>query len=72
MSSWGPTSVRTVLDLLRNDELRGSLGERARTKVRERYDISVMAPKLVRTIDRMLAMRGESKAADPKSGSNEA
>ena len=60
-----------VLDLLRNDELRGSLGQRARTKVQERYDISVMAPKLVRTIDRMLT-RGGSKAAYRKGGSSQA
>lgn len=51
-----------VLDLLRDPELRGTLGQRARTKVRERYDISAMAPKLVRTIDRMLATGGGSKA----------
>jgi glycosyltransferase involved in cell wall biosynthesis len=51
-----------VLELLRDDEQRRRLGRRARTKVQEQYDISVMAPKLVRTIDRMLATGGESEA----------
>jgi glycosyltransferase involved in cell wall biosynthesis len=52
-----------VLELLRDDELRSRLGQRARAKVRERFDISVMAPKLLRTIERMLATGDGSKAA---------
>jgi glycosyltransferase involved in cell wall biosynthesis len=60
-----------VLEVLRDDELRSTLGQRARTKVRERHDITVMAPKLVRTIERMLATGGGSKAAYTKVHSSE-
>jgi glycosyltransferase involved in cell wall biosynthesis len=60
-----------VLEFLRDDELRSRLGQRARRKVRERYDISVMAPKLVRTIERMLATGDGSKAAYTKVQSSE-
>jgi len=51
-----------VLDLLRNNELRTKLGRRARDKVRERHDIDVSAPKLLRIIERMLATRKSSVA----------
>jgi glycosyltransferase involved in cell wall biosynthesis len=60
-----------VLEFLRDDELRSRLGQRARRKVRERYDISVMAPKLVRTIERMLGTGDGSKAAYTKVQSSE-
>jgi glycosyltransferase involved in cell wall biosynthesis len=55
-----------VLEFLGDDELRSRLGQRARRKVRERHDISVMAPKLVRTIERMLATGSGSKAGYTK------
>jgi glycosyltransferase involved in cell wall biosynthesis len=60
-----------VLELLRHDELRSTLGQRARMKVQEHYDISVMAAKLLRTIERMLATPGGSKAAYTKVHSSE-
>lgn len=47
-----------VLDLLRSDDLRSELGRRARDKVRERHDLDVVAPRLLRTIERMLATGG--------------
>lgn len=59
-----------VIELLRDDELRNTLGQRARTKVRERHDISVMAPKLVQIIERMLATGGGSKTAYRKARSS--
>ena len=60
-----------VLEVLRDDGLRSTLGQRARTKVREHHDISVMAPKLLRTIERMLATGGGSKAVHMKVHSGE-
>jgi glycosyltransferase involved in cell wall biosynthesis len=44
-----------VVDLLRTDQLRRKLGQRAQDKVRERHDVNVQAPKLLRTIEQMLA-----------------
>jgi glycosyltransferase involved in cell wall biosynthesis len=48
-----------VLKLLETDDLRIRLGQRAQEKVRERHDIDVSAPKILRVIERLLA-RGKS------------
>jgi glycosyltransferase involved in cell wall biosynthesis len=44
-----------VLELLEADGLRRQYGERAREKARERHDISVVAPQLLGTIERLLS-----------------
>jgi glycosyltransferase involved in cell wall biosynthesis len=51
-----------VLELLEMDDLRTTLGRRARKKVLEQHDISAVAPQLLGTIQRMLGTREASPA----------
>ncbi len=60
-----------VLELLQDEQLRRTLAQRAREKVRERFDINVMAPKLLRTIERMLATGAGSETAHTHLGSSQ-
>ncbi len=43
-----------TLELLASDELRHSMGERAKAKVRERHEVSVAAPRVLEVIRRLL------------------
>ena len=55
-----------VLELLGSNALRVRLGQRAQEKVRERHDIAVVAPKLLRVIERLLARGRAEESASRK------
>jgi len=43
-----------IIELIKNPELRQRLGERARKKVKERFDVEVQAPKIFSLIQRTM------------------
>ena len=59
-----------VLEILGDDQLRNTIGQRARDKVRKFHDINVLAPKLLQTIERMLATGNASKTAHSEMASS--
>ena len=44
-----------IIELIKEPNLREQLGQRGAEKVRERFEVSVGAPKLVKIIERYLA-----------------
>jgi glycosyltransferase involved in cell wall biosynthesis len=50
-----------VIDLLKNPHLRRSLGERAAEKTKQRHDVAVIAPQILKIIQRFLLVQTDSQ-----------